>query len=190
MSYAQPSPPKIHWDLLTKNSLSFKIVLAISASQFSSAVTKAFALSLVPTLSSLFSNQSFNTALVSSAILLSNATFTLSAILSLIALTPKNIPKPYSALSSNNEFAQAGPCPLWLTVYGVAGADPPQIEEHPVALATIILSPNNWVTSLAYGVSPQPAQAPENSRSGCSNWLPFNVFLFIGFFLADTSVVA
>ena len=27
--------------------------------------------------------------------------------------------------------------------YGVAGADPPQIEEHPVAFAMYILSPNN-----------------------------------------------
>ena len=67
----------------------------------------------------------------------------LSAILSLIALTPKYIPNPNSALSSNNELAQAGPCPSLFTVYGVAGTDPPQIDEHPVALAIIILSPNN-----------------------------------------------
>src|SRR5258707_8131887 len=40
------------------------------------------------------------------------------------------------------------------------------MEEHPVAFATIILSPNNWVTILRYGVSPQPEQAPENSKSG------------------------
>ena len=33
--------------------------------------------------------------------------------------------------------------PSLLVVYGVAGADPLYIEEHPVALAIIILSPNN-----------------------------------------------
>ena len=78
-------------------------------------------------------------------------------------------------MSSNNEFAQDGPLPSWLTVYGVDGADPPHIEEHPVAFAIIILSPNNWVTNLMYGVSPHPAQAPENSISGCLNWLPLTV---------------
>ena len=45
------------------------------------------------------------------------------------------------------------------------------MEEQPVALATIMRSPNSWVTSLTYGVSPQPAQAPENSNSGLRNWL-------------------
>ena len=55
---------------------------------------------------------------------------------------------------------------------GVDGAELPQIEEHPVAFAIYILSPNNWVTSFAYGVSPQPAQAPENSSNGCLNWDP------------------
>ena len=43
-------------------------------------------------------------------------------------------------------------------------------------------SPNSWVTSLIYGVSPQPAQAPENSNRGFSNWLPFTVSLLKGFF--------
>src|SRR6187551_2889373 len=33
------------------------------------------------------------------------------------------------------------------------------MDEHPVALATIIRSPKSWVTSLMYGVSPQPPQA-------------------------------
>ena len=36
-------------------------------------------------------------------------------------------------------------------------------------------SPIIWVTSLMYGVSPQPAQAPENSNSGRLNWLPLMV---------------
>ena len=41
-----------------------------------------------------------------------------------------------------------------------------------MALATIMRSPNSWVTSLRYGVSPQPAHAPENSNSGSSTWEP------------------
>ena len=36
-------------------------------------------------------------------------------------------------------------------------------------------SPNNWDSSFRYGVSPQPAQAPENSNSGCRNWVPRTV---------------
>ena len=48
----------------------------------------------------------------------------------------------------------------------VDGEELPQIEEHPVAFAMYILSPNSWVISFAYGVSPQPAHAPENSSSG------------------------
>ena len=60
-------------------------------------------------------------------------------------------------------------------MYGVEGALPPQIDEQPVAFAMYIRSPKSWVTSLTYGVSPHPAQAPENSKSGCANWLPFTV---------------
>ncbi len=41
-----------------------------------------------------------------------------------------------------------------------------QIEEQPVALPMTMRSPKSWVSSLAYGVSPHPAQAPENSSSG------------------------
>ncbi len=55
------------------------------------------------------------------------------------------IPNPYSALSSNKEFAHAGPNPCSLVVNGTDGAEPPQIEEQPVAFAIIIRSPNNWV---------------------------------------------
>ena len=55
--------------------------------------------------------------------------------------------------------------------YGIDGADPPQIDVQPVALAILILSPNNCVTSFTYGVSPQPAHAPENSRYGVWNWV-------------------
>jgi hypothetical protein len=38
------------------------------------------------------------------------------------------------------------------------------MDEQPVALATNMESPNNLDTSVTYGVSPQPAQAPENSK--------------------------
>ena len=44
-----------------------------------------------------------------------------------------------------------------------------------MALAISIRSPNNWVISLTYGVSPQPAQAPEYSNNGCSNCEPLTV---------------
>ena len=70
-----------------------------------------------------------------------------SANLFLICLIPKNIPYPYSALSSNNELAQAGPLPSALVQKGTEGTAPLNIEEQPVALAMSILSPNNWVAS-------------------------------------------
>ena len=57
-----------------------------------------------------------------------------------------------------------GPWPAAFFVYGMLGAEPPQMEEQPEALAIIMRSPKSWVTSLAYGVSPQPAQAPENFK--------------------------
>jgi len=71
-----------------------------------------------------------------------NAT-TFSFVCSLNVFCPVNIPKPNSALSSNSELDHAGPCPLEFIVYGVDGEELPQIEEHPVALAMYILSPNN-----------------------------------------------
>src|SRR6478609_7911022 len=49
------------------------------------------------------------------------------------------------------------------------------MDEHPVALATINRSPNSCESSLRYGVSPHPAQAPENSNSGSRNWVPRTV---------------
>ena len=63
------------------------------------------------------------------------------------------------------------------------------MEEQPVALATIILSPNSCVTSFTYGVSPQPAQAPENSNKGCLNWLPFTVAGLSGLSTCSTVVL-
>src|ERR1019366_2456489 len=47
------------------------------------------------------------------------------------------------------------------------------MDEQPVALAIIARSPNSRVISEMYGVSPQPAQAPENSNSGCSSCWSF-----------------
>ena len=49
------------------------------------------------------------------------------------------------------------------------------MDEQPVALATLVRPPNSWVSSFRYGVSPQPAQAPENSNSGSRNWVPRTV---------------
>ena len=46
-----------------------------------------------------------------------------------------------------------------------------------MALATIMRSPNSWVTSLTYGVSPQPAHAPENSNSGLHELAALNGLL-------------
>ena len=44
-----------------------------------------------------------------------------------------------------------------------------------MALATSSRSPNSWLISLRYWVSPQPAQAPENSNSGWRTWEPLIV---------------
>ena len=49
------------------------------------------------------------------------------------------------------------------------------MDEQPVALAIISRSPKSCESSLRYGVSPQPAQAPENSNSGSRNWVPRTV---------------
>ena len=73
------------------------------------------------------------------------------------------------ALSSNREFAHAGPFPLALHVYAMDGAEALQIEEQPVALAITMRSPKSCVTSFIYGVSPHPPHAPENSMSGRAN---------------------
>src|SRR3954468_12599947 len=42
---------------------------------------------------------------------------------------------------------------------------------QPVAFAINRCSPKSWVNSFKYGVSPQPAQAPLNSKSGLRSWL-------------------
>src|SRR5512142_2312784 len=47
------------------------------------------------------------------------------------------------------------------------------MDEQPVALATTVRSPNSWLTIFTYGVSPQPAQAPENSNSGVRSCVSF-----------------
>src|SRR5579859_424589 len=43
------------------------------------------------------------------------------------------------------------------------------MDEQPVALAIRARSPKSWDSNFKYGVSPQPAQAPENSNNGWSN---------------------
>jgi len=83
-------------------------------------------------------------------------------------LIPVRIPRPYSELSSNSELAQG-------ILYGVLGTLPPYIEEQPVALAIIRLSLNTLVRFVKYGVSPQPAQAPEYSNFGSLKLIFFTV---------------
>src|SRR3954469_9940477 len=46
------------------------------------------------------------------------------------------------------------------------------MDAQPVALATCARSPNNCDSSFRYGVSPQPAQAPEKVNSGSRNCTP------------------
>src|SRR5665648_275705 len=43
------------------------------------------------------------------------------------------------------------------------------MDEQPVAFAIRVRSPNSCESSLTYGVSPQPAHAPENSNRGSSS---------------------
>ena len=86
-----------------------------SCNPFTNSATFAEA-SLLATPSSLVSNQLLRTALEFSSWALEANTFISSSNLALICLTATNIPNPYSALSSNNEFAQDGPLPSWLQV--------------------------------------------------------------------------
>ena len=95
------------------------------------------------------------------------------------------IPSPNSALSSKSERPHAGPRPLSSTVYGLVVDVPPHTLEHPEALAIIMREPKSCVSSLTYGVSPQPAHAPENSRSGVSNCEPFTVNFSDGLAFTD-----
>mmetsp|Transcript_43125 Transcript_43125/g.102752 ORF Transcript_43125/g.102752 Transcript_43125/m.102752 type:complete len:223 (-) Transcript_43125:541-1209(-) len=53
------------------------------------------------------------------------------------------------------------------------------MEEQPVALAMTRRSPKSCVMSFTWGVSPQPSQAPENSKNGFWNCEPFTVVLSI-----------
>ena len=87
------------------------------------------------------------------------------------------MPRPCSALSSNRELFHAGPWPSLLVQYGEVAAGLPQMEEQPVALEMNMRSPQTCVTRRAYAVSAQPAQEPENSSSGCLNWLPLRFLL-------------
>ena len=62
-------------------------------------------------------------------------------------------------MSSNKDLAHG-------ILYGKLGALPPYIDEQPVALAMTKLSLNTLVKFVKYGVSPQPAHAPEYSNFG------------------------
>ena len=158
---------------------------------FSSSSRRRSARSRVPSPLLRFSSQSCIAAWSSAEpFLASIASVTAAASDSRTDFVPSSMPRPYSALSSNREFAHAGPQPFWFFVYGMAGALAPQMEEQPVALEIIMRSPKSCVMSLAYGVSPQPAHAPENSKSGCSNCEPISVVFFIGTFLTATFVVS
>ena len=118
------------------------------------------------------------TAALNSADALSDAAISsiISIACSLMYFWPIYIPKPCSALSSNNELHQAGPfLESLFTVYGEVAAGLPQIEEQPVALEMYICSPNNCVINLAYDVSAHPAHEPENSSNGWLYWEPIGV---------------
>ena len=47
-----------------------------------------------------------------------------------------------------------------------------------MALPITARSPKSWLINFRYGVSPQPAQAPENSNRGCNNCEPLTVSIF------------
>ena len=87
--------------------------------------------------------------------------------------TARRKPRPNSALSSNSEFDQAGPRPSRVRACRAwsAGCRRRSTSSR-WRWRSAARSPKSWVSSLTYGVSPQPAQAPENSKSGCRNCEP------------------
>ena len=92
-------------------------------SDFSSNGTNSFATRFVTSPLSLFSNHSLNNSgtLPQASEQLANPSSINNPIRLLNVSVAILIPNPNSALSSNNEFAQAGPCPSLFVVYGVAG---------------------------------------------------------------------
>ncbi len=175
MSYAQPSPPKIHFDFFERNSFFSKIS---PASWQSHSISAPINLSAAFWFSRPFAyvlSHSCAACFTDSTPVCSTSSCVLRFKLFLMDSSLSSIPNPNSAASSNKEFDHAGPLPFAFTVYGVDGEEFPQIEEQPVAFAIYILSPYNCVKSFAYAVSPHPAQAPWNSKSGCLNWLPFTL---------------
>ena len=116
-----------------------------ASAAFSTSTNNAFVASVLVRVFSLVSMNFSNAALNSGvAFSLSFIAPNFSIACSRNTFCPNCIPNPCSALSSNNEFAHAGPCKLSLfTVYGDTDAGPPQIEEHPVAFDTYMCSPNN-----------------------------------------------
>ena len=146
ISYAQPSPPNTQTDFLERYSLCLRISCALSQPQASRAAISSSGSSLV-----LF------------AVVDGVQIFLASSLNSLVAAVLDQVANLLDQAVTNNllaqvhteavlprcprtgRFAQAGPWPCALTVYGEVAAGPPQMEEQPVALEMYILSPNSWV---------------------------------------------
>ena len=115
ISYAQPSPPKIHCERLARYCFSSKIavIALVGLATFSRSATKRADRSRVPAPCSRCSFQSVRATLSSacSSVHSPIAVVTYSPICSRIFVVPTRIPYPNSALSSKSEFAQVGPWP-------------------------------------------------------------------------------
>ena len=110
MSYAQPSPPKIQFDFLTRYCLRLIISFASSDLSFSHAAITLSEAILEGSALSLLLNHSSKAVFISPETLLAEmASFILRAMRSLNLFAPNESPRPYSALSSNSELAHAGP---------------------------------------------------------------------------------
>ena len=140
MSNAQPSPPKIQQLFLFRKALFFRMYSAISLPlRFASrAAMNSCVASWLAAPSSKVSRYFFAAATFTSSLPLATM-YSIFSFRSLrIFFWPRYIPRPCSALSSNREFAHAGPLPSLLTVYGLVAAGPPQMDEQPVALEIIM----------------------------------------------------
>ena len=147
MSYAHPSPPKIHTDFLGRYAFFSRIGFTQSHLTFSSSATNASAAGLLVSVLSFVSMNLANASLRPALALSLSAISLIDSIrLSRMYFWPLYRPRPCSALSSNNEFAHAGPfLEFLLIVYGAVAAGPPQIEEQPVAFEMYMCSPKSCV---------------------------------------------
>ncbi len=103
-------------DFFTRYCSSSMIFLAVSSSAPLSTSTTLADAALEASPSSLAAIQASKASFLSSLVPAARASFMKRSIRSRILRIPVAIPKPYSALSSNNELAQAGPFPSALTV--------------------------------------------------------------------------